>query len=242
MLPHAKQLVVTPYHPWRKWAVLAILVVSVPAAGWGLFDYGRYRAGFDSHAASQEEQSLRGSIEELQRTNDELRQHLANSERARDIDKHAYADVNATLESMQTEISELKEEVAFYRGIATPQAAAQGVQIQSLRIVSSGAARGLSYKLVLVQTAKDAAVTRGSVRLKVQGLMGQTQKEYSFSELSGKNAEGEKFSFKYFEKTEGDIMLPPGFIPTRVMVHVSVDVPKPNEFDAAFPWQDVSTS
>jgi len=231
MLRHAQQLVVRSYRPWRKWVVV-VLLVSVTLGAWGLFDYGRYRAGFDSREAAKEHQAL-------QAANDDLSQQLATNERAAEIDKQAYADINASLESMQNEISELKAEVAFYRGIAAPQEAAQGVRVQNLQLAVNGSERGYSYNLILVQTTKDATVARGTVRLTIQGLLNQVQKEYSFGELSGQKGEADKFRFKYFGKTEGDLILPADFIPTRVVVHVTVDLPKPAEVEAVFAWQDV---
>jgi len=235
----AKQLVVTSYHPWRKWVVLTVLVVSLPLIGWGLFDYGRSRAGFDSQAAAQERRALQDAIDGLQEGNDDLRQEAANTERAREIDKQAYANIDASLESLQAEIAELKEEVAFYRGIVSPQDASQGVRVQKLQLVANGGERGYSYELVLVQTIKAKSSTRGEVRLTVQGLLNQAQKEYSFGELSGRNADGEKFRFKYFGKTEGDIILPADFIPTRVVVNMAVTSPKRSNVEAVYAWQDV---
>ena len=239
MLRHAKQLVVTSYHPRRKWVVVMVLVVAVPLGAWGLFDYGRYRAGFDSREAAKDLRALQGAVDDLQEGNDDLRQRLATNERAMEIDKQAYDDINSSLESMQNEISELKEEVAFYRGIAAPQDAAQGVRVQNMQIIANGGERGYSYKLVLVQTTKNASVAHGAIRLTVQGLLDQAQKEYSFGELSGQEDEGNKFRFRYFEKSEGDITLPADFIPTRVVVHVTVDSPKHAEVEAVYAWQDV---
>jgi hypothetical protein len=241
MVSHTKQLVVKPYQPWRKRALAGVLAVVVPLGGWGLFDYGRYRAGFDSRAAGQERDTLQGLVAQLRQSNDDLSQQLATSEQARKIDKQAYTDINASLGSMQAEISELKEEVAFYRGIVSPKESAQGVQIQKLQLIANGGERGYSYKLVLVQTDKDAAVTRAAVRLSVEGLVDQTQKEYAFRDLSGRPGADDTFRFKYFQRTEGDIILPADFIPIRVTVHVTVESPKHSEVEAVYAWQDVAS-
>jgi hypothetical protein len=240
MFRGAKQLVVTAYHPWRKWVMLAVLVVSVPLGGWGLFDYGRYRAGFDSQAAAREQHKLRSNIEILQESNGELSQQLANLDRENQVDQQAYAEIKASLDSLQNEISELKEEVAFYRGIAAPLDTAEGVRIQNMQVSGNGSERGYSYKLVLVQMTKGKRVTRGIVKLTLQGVLNQVQKEYSFEKLAGRNAVG-KFQFKYFGQTEGDIILPADFIPTRVVVHVSVESPKHSEVEEVFAWQDILT-
>ena len=235
-----KQLVVTAYHPWRKWVVVGVLLVAVPLGAWSLFDYGRSRAGFDSVTASREQHKLQSHIKALQESNGLLSQQLANLEREKQVDQQAYAEIKSSLESMQNEISELKEEVAFYRGIAAPQDAAQGVRIQNLQLSSNDSERGYSYKLVLVQMTKGKRETRGEVKLTVQGLLNQVQKEYSFGELAGRDAVG-KFQFKYFGQTEGDIILPADFIPTRVVVHVTVEEPKRSDVEEVFAWQDIVT-
>lgn len=240
MFRSAKQLVVTAYHPWRKWVVLAVVVLAVPVGVWSLFDYGRSRAGFDSQAASHERHKLQSNIDTLQESNGMLSQQVANLEREKQVNQQAYKEIKASLESMQNEISELKEEVAFYRGIAAPQDATQGVHIQNLHLSGNGSERGYSYKLVLVQMSKVKRATSGVVKLTVQGLLNQVQKEFSFGELAGRSAGG-KFQFKYFGQTEGDIILPANFIPTRVVVHVTVDRPKHAEVEEVFAWQDILT-
>jgi hypothetical protein len=236
----AKQLVVTAYHPWRKRVIWVMLALAVPLGAWGLFDYGRYRAGFDSFAATREHHKLQSSIDVLQKSNGTLSQQLADLEREKQVDQQAYAKIQSSLESMQNEISELKEEVAFYRGIAAPQDASQGIRIQNLQLSGNGSERGYSYKLVLVQVTKKKRETSGTITLTVQGLLHQVQKEYSFGELSGRSRGG-NFKFKYFGQTEGDIILPADFIPTRVVVHVSVRSPKRSEVKEVFAWQDIVT-
>ena len=56
--------------------------------------------------------------------------------------------------------------------------------------------------------------------------------------MAGRDAVG-KFHFKYFGELEGDISLPADFVPTRVVVHVSVESPKHSAVDEVFAWQDI---
>ena len=240
MFRSAKQLVVTAHHPWRKWVITGVLLVAVPLVALSLFDYGRNRAGFDSVTALLEQHKLKSHVEDLQESNGLLSQQLENLEREKQVDQQAYAEIKSSLESLQNEISELKEEVAFYRGIAAPQDAEQGVRIQNLQISGNESERGYSYKLVLVQMTKGKRETRGEVKLTVQGLLNQMQKEYSFGDLAGRDTVG-KFQFKYFGQTEGDIILPADFIPTRVVVHVTVEAPKRSEVEEVYAWQDILT-
>lgn len=237
----ARQLVVKAHEPWRRWAVLLLTLVGLPLIGWSLFDYGRARAGFDSVEAVRREAGLQAMLDDARGTNEALRQQVVTLQQARDIDRQAYVEINQTLVSLQDEILELKEEVAFYRGIVSPdKAGMSGVRVQSLQLSTNGQPRGYSFKLVLTQLDKDAKAVRGSVRIRLQGLKGDVPTDIPMARLTGRDADDFNFKFKYFDKQEGDLILPVAFVPTRVLVEVVTESPKSARSEVVYTWQEVA--
>lgn len=238
----ARQLVVKAHQPWRRWAVLLLVLVGLPSIGWGLFDYGRARAGFDSAEASRQEAELRVALDSTREANEALRQQVATLEQAREIDRQAYAEINQDLVSLQGEILELKEEVAFYRGIVSPEKAGMsGVRVQSLQLSANGQPRGYSFKLVLSRLDKEARAVKGSVRIRLQGLKGGTSADIPMARLAGRDADDFNFKFKYFDEQEGDLVLPDAFVPTRVVVEVVTESPKSARSEVVYTWQQVAS-
>lgn len=240
MFRNSNQMVVKVHQPWRKWLVIALVVLGVPLGGWGLFDYGRSRAGFDSAEAAHRLAESREAVAGLRAANQALHQQLATMAQAKEIDRKAYDEINQDLITLQEEILELKEEVEFYRGIVSPEHASAGVRVQSLRLSANGQTRGYTYKLVLTQIDKDAKTTKGWANIRLQGLQDKTPAEFSVAKLAGQDDAGYKFQFKYFDKSEGDIVLPEKFLPTRVVVEINTDAPKRARVESVYPWQDVA--
>lgn len=221
--------------------MLLLALVGLPSFAWGLFDYGRARAGFDSAEAGRREAELQVALEGAREANETLRQQVVTLEQAREIDRQAYAEINQTLVFLQDEILELKEEVAFYRGIVSPdKAGMSGVRVQSLQLSANGQPRGYSFKLVLTQLDKEARAVKGSVRIWLQGLKGNTPADLSMARLAGR-ADDFNFKFKYFDKQEGDLILPDAFVPTRVVVEVVTESPKSARSEAVYAWQEIAS-
>lgn len=241
MFRNARHWVVKAHRPWRKRLVVAALVLGLPLGAWGLFDFGRHRAGFDSGEAERVRAELQANVQGLREANEMLRQQVVTQEQAREIDRQAYADVNDSLVSLQSEILELKEEVAFYRGIVTPDKVTSGIHVQRLQLSANGEQRGYSYKLVLAQMGGDVKPVKGRVKIVVQGLLDQAPSEFSFDKLAGQDGDGYRFKFKYFDKSEGDIVLPEAFVPTRVLVEVLTDSPKRARVEAVYDWQELAS-
>lgn len=236
MFGNARQMVVKVYQPWRKWLVLVLLVLGLPLGSWGLFDYGRYRAGFDSGDAGRRLNELRTQLAEARSVNETLRQRLVTADQAREIDRQAYAEINNNLVALQDEILELKEEVAFYRGIVTPEnAGATGVRVQSLHFAAAGRPRAYTYKLILTQVDKEAKLVRGLAKITVLGT-----RTGAAAEVPADRDSVIKFQFKYFGKSEGDIVLPEAFAPARVVVEVTTEFPKRNRAETVYTWQQVT--
>lgn len=213
-------LIVKPHRPWRTRLIIAAVIVGALLTGWGLFEYGRARAGYDSRAAEQQEAQLHQLNQQCAADLDKLREQNAILQRSMQIDHKAYTDLEATVTNLQSQIADYKGQLAFYRGIVSPKDAQQGLRIEDFQVTPNGTDHGFRYKLVLTQVLKSDRLARGRVSLDVEGLQSGQAKVLSLDSLAADGNKVLTFSFKYFQNFEGDITLPAGFVPTRVVVKV----------------------
>ncbi len=213
-------LVVKPYHPWLTRMLLGLAIIALIVGGWTLFDYGRYLAGYDRAESADQRDVLLTAKENLKSKVDDLREQKALLERAAQIEQEAYGELDTTLKELQGEILELKEELAFYRGIVSPQSASSGLHLQRFRIEANGKSRHYRYKLVLTQVLKNDRLVTGKVRLSIDGLMRNQPRTLTLKELSEKHVNELGYRFKYFQKLEGNLSLPKGFTPFRIKVQI----------------------
>lgn len=231
-------LIVKPHHPWKTRLVVVLLLVAMGVGGWSLFEFGRYRAGYDQSAARIERDALERERKHLARQVEDLREQKVVLERTSQIDRQSYSDLQTTLKNLQNEILELKEELAFYRGIVSPRDTTPGLRLQSFHVVPSGVPRHYRYTVVLTQVLKNGATTRGKVRMNIDGMRKGRQASFSLAQLSEKHINEIDYKFKYFQNIEGEIVLPAGFVAQRVTVQVLPDGRRrgKDKIEATFDW------
>lgn len=213
-------LVVKAHNPWKTRLLLVMLLVVLVLAGWALFEYGRFSAGYDSIEVTQEHQVLLSHVKDLDEQIEKLREEKAVLERAAQIERKAYDELDTTLKVLQAEILELKEELAFYRGIVSPRQSAEGLHLQRFKLEANGQPRGYRYKVILTQVLKNDITARGSIQLSIAGRQGGDAKVLGLRDVTDKQVRELEYRFKYFQNLEGDIQLPEGFQPLRVTVSV----------------------
>ncbi len=161
------------------------------------------------------EVELRG----VQSDNAALTDRVALLARSSEIDETARAQVKGSITELQDEILELREELAFYRGIVAPDDGG-GLRIQSLKLARGGEDRHWHFRLVLIQSIKQDQRAVGAIALTVHGVRGGVAVALPLAEVMAKPAGPLGYSFKYFQDFEGDLLLPVGFTPGRVEVEV----------------------
>ena len=217
--------------------MIALIVVALGIIGFALYEYGRFSAGYDSIEASEEHEVLLKHVSDLESEIDDLREQKAVLERAAQIERKAYDELDTTLKVLQAEILELKGELAFYRGIVSPKDAAHGLHLQRFRVEPSGQANGYQYKVILTQVLKNDRSAAGVIRIKIIGLQNDQPRVLDLSQVTEKAVKELKYRFRYFQSLEGELTLPSGFTPQRVTVSV---VPKDRRrkepFEKTFDW------
>lgn len=236
------QLIIKTHSPWKFWLKWLFLLAVLSLVGWLMFGVGRHTAGQVNQTLQQEQTRLQEKLYRIGRENTELREKYAVLERASQVDKESYNAINDNLKNLQNELLELKQEVAFYRGIVAPTEAASGLHITDFIVDPLGGENAFHFKLVLTQVLKNEYLVRGRVRLYIEGLQAGQQKQLRLSEVSGGKLDDDlSMRFKYFQNIEGDIVLPKGFVPSSVVVDLIPTGKGRTRIKKNFDWADITS-
>jgi len=240
-VPAASQLIIKSYTPFKYWSKVVVVTILLVLLTWGAYELGYFRAGFDNVDLRDQRDALAKRMDEVDRFNKVLREKNAVLEQSKRIDKAAMTNVDDTIQDLQKEILELKEEVSFYRGIVSPNEIDSSVKITSMEVHQVGTAdkRGFRYKLVLTQPRAKKSIIKGSGSITFTGLLGSHQKSLSLSEVTQKRQTKLSLRFKYFQNIEGDIVLPKGFEPTGVEIKLSPQGRGLSDIHKNYDWADI---
>lgn len=226
---------IKPHRPLRS--ILGMVVLMVVATG-TVYLQQQHAA----RALKVELESVTGAHRQLQhenrilsRDNDELRRRLTVLTRAQQVERVAYDRIDGRLRALQDNVHSLKEEVRFYRGIFASDRE-KGVQIQDLVVDPDGSERGYRFQVVLTRGTKSDKVTTGSVSLSVSGEHEGTPRRLAFRDLSAPRFDALEFRFKYFQRLQGYMTLPAGFVPRRVHVRIDTQDEKSTGLERHFDW------
>jgi hypothetical protein len=213
-------LVVRANRPWKSKFIWGLVLLVLLISGWTLFDYGRFYAGFDSRDAGSEIEGLFQTQEHLENRIETLREDKVSLQRAAQIERKAYNELDTTLKILQAEILEHKEELAFYRGIVSPKDSSLGLYLQNFYLTQNGDTRSYRYKVVLTQVLKNSRRISGKVKLQFDGLLDGESKVLTLKEITAKKVRELTYRFKYFQNVEGVVEFPEGFSLLRVKIQI----------------------
>lgn len=214
------KLVVTTYAPTRRVVTIVVLVLLVAAGVYGMFEFGRYSAGFDALTALRQKASLRAEIEVHEATISELRAKVAQLESSTVGQAREREEVQRTIGDLQAQVARANQELAFFRGIVTQSANSAEVKIQQARMVATATANKFRIRVTLVQPMKPDSVVSGVVILSVDGELDGKPGRADFATLSGGKRREIPFTFRYLENIEEEITMPPGMKPEQLLVEV----------------------
>lgn len=235
----SSHVIIRTHHPRKRRVQLVLLLLVLAAAGWGLYEYGRARGGFDRLEAARERDRLEEVIAGLEAQNRSLRARIAILEQASEVDRHAYAEVDQTLKALQDELLELREEVAFYRGIVGPADISKGLQIQNFMVKRNGRSNSYRYRLIMTQYGKNTRPVQGVAKMTVTGVLDGREASFDLKEIDSRQRPYMKFRFKYFQELKGDMELPEGFVPLQVILKTIPRGKGATATERAFNWAEV---
>jgi hypothetical protein len=196
----------TPAHGHGiAYALIAAFVLALAFGAWGLWRVLSPAPG-DTHA-----QVARIA---------ELEQRVATLSRSDQISREANRDLQSTLAERDEEIASLRADVAFYERFVGATGQRHGLAVHDLKLQAQDA-QVWKFTATLTQNLNRGAVNSGRLTVAVEGSVGGRMQKADWATLRQQaDAAGLPYSFKYFQQVEGDLLLPAGMKPVRVVVRL----------------------
>ena len=147
-------------------------------------------------------------------------------------------DLQGTLAERDEEIAGLRADVAFYERFVGPTAQRHGLAVHQM-VLERQDGGAWHFTATLTQNLNRGAVNSGTLTLWVEGSRDGKLQKLSWAQLRQQPAAaGVAYSFKYFQQVEGDILLPAGLQPIRVVAHL--DPQRGAAVEQSFGWAEAT--
>lgn len=191
------------------YALIAVFLLALGFGGWGVWKVFAPVPG-----------DPRAQLHIQQARIDELEQRVATLARSDQISRDANRDLQGTLAERDEEIAGLHADVAFYERFVGSTAQRRGLNVHQLQMQPQ-AGGAWHFTATLTQNLNRGAVNTGRLTLAIEGSRNGRLQRLGWNELRQQpDAQGVEYSFKYFQQVEGDVLLPAGMQPIRVIARV----------------------
>ena len=207
------------YQPAYVWLIAAMLVVLLVSTGYLLFQRGIRYADTEWSELKRQGDALSEQLQEAREQNADLHQQIAILQRSSEIDRLASLEVRNEFSGLQDKMLASREELAFYRGIVSPADNKAGLKIQRFDLQAEASAGHFRYQLMLTQVKANEHYVRGVIEINVEGVEDDKKRVLLLPALTTGN-KALKFKFRYFQEFSGQIIIPEGFVPERVIIKV----------------------
>ncbi|ODS24674.1 hypothetical protein AB835_02025 [Candidatus Endobugula sertula] len=230
-------LVVVAYCPYRYWVRCTLFIVIVVLLVVGSYYSGFYRGSSTEKAAIVERDQLRNSYAEKIVRIEELEQQVANLALGSQVDRKATEQVRARVVELKNQIAELERDNTFYRDLMRPDNEDTGISVGVPTITSVKVDNTYEYKMVVKQLDANRLKVRGYLEFDLVGKNGEKDRRISLQEVSDNIDSGRiKLNFRYFQRIEGQMVLPQDFTPDRIELKVVLVRPKKTLIEKKFKW------
>lgn len=235
--PDSPRFVVVPHRPYQRLLLLALalawlgslVATAYWASGRAAPELAEARATVHAQAAQIEADAaaLR-----------ELRQEVATLRRSDQISRAANIELQSSLAEREEEVSGLRADIDFYERLVGATGQRRGLSVHDAVFAPENGG-SWRYTITLTQNLNRGAISKGELRMTLEGVVGGRMRKLSWTELrQAADGVGQPFSFRYFQQLEGSVVLPAGFTPQRVRVQLRADGAT---VDQDFPWKASGT-
>ena len=211
MQKHQPRTVVVPVHPhalrWRVGGAATVL----------LFIFG---VGYLVGASRVDDVPFFNSPEER------LRNEVAQLTVERDADQLTLRTLKSTLAEQASEISEMRDMLALYRGVMLPEETGEVVVLRASATDYDPLTQSLRVMTIVHRGASDYSKYEGELSISVEGQLNEQPDTIDLSSLETATESGVfPLQFQYLQRVQVAVSLPAGFVPEIVVSSVTMDKP-----------------
>lgn len=226
------KIVASDHQVGLPWRVLLILALMAASAAVGYFITGQpAECGFAVFNPAAEKR-----IETLKAEREDLMRRLAMAEQAAKLDREALTAVKQNIKTYQDERLAMEEELAFLKGIVSTDDKAEGLKVTLFNLNREAEPGLYSYRLAVSQTINSGITAKGYIKIDIEGLAGDKTKTLALAEISPDKQDKIKMRFRYFQYVDGQMKLPDGFEPSKMLVNVEPSSSKLSSVSQSFDW------
>jgi len=222
-----------PGGDYRRFVLGVLLVLLVAAAGWQVFDLGRYHGGYDSESADAERERLWTELTERDAALTAARAEVARLERTLQIELTATELARDELLAAQKQRNELERRIRFLRGLVSDESGP--FQIRDFLLVKGAEAAQFNYSFTIINSSSKTETTTVDIKLDLMGRKGGEEQRIPVAPVEG--GEGlVRIEFKHFHDVKGSIELPEGYMPDAMVVEIRPKSTKLKPISKIFMW------
>ena len=222
---------------WGARILGSVLILAALAAGaWTAFQYGSSLREGDVTQLTNAVAGLEAGIEKERQMGRELRQKLAVSERGSEMDKAAVEDARSELKELQTQKLALEKQVVFLRGLVSTVGGGI-LNVHDWKLQGEAQAGVYRYAFTISQLAKDFVNSEGTVEISLSGARNGQPHTLRLFEITKPPVKFLSMRFRHFQQFEGELIIPEGFSPERVVVEAKPKSEKLAPATERFDWK-----
>ena len=236
----SRKLVIKHHRPLHIIAVIIVSCAVISITTWIFLDKSQWSYIMSSLSEAKKSKELWQENKTMKNTIVKLEERIVMLERTAQVERQTIANLQKGMIEQQDEIYKLRKELEFYQGIMTSTGESKGLNILGLRIEETSQPRSYYFKLILTHVSKSDKVITGKLSILLEGIQEDIARTIDIRELTLSESLSLGFKFGSFERIEGSIMLPEGFVVHRVIVRARPDGKKrTSAIERVFDWSEV---
>ena len=233
----SRKLVIKHHSPLHIVAVIVISCAVIIITTWVVLDESQWSYIKSSLTEAKKNKELWQENQVMNNTIIKLEDRIIMLERTAQVERQTVVMLQGEMIKQQDEVFKLRKELEFYQGIMSSAGESMGLNIQGLRIEETSQPRSYYFKLILTHVSKSDKIAAGKLSILLEGVQDDAPRTIDIRELTLTKSLSLVFKFSSFERIEGSIMLPDGFVAHRVIVRARQEGRKTTpEMERIFDW------